>query len=236
MDTQAHTFEGPWLPNIHRHYCPVRSTVFLETPGKAWCRNQIWFWFILLVPSHWERQHPLLKPRTTNPGFASVLFLWKSETRRKVQLWGLPALWECGPAPEHRLNVSGAHQRLGRNFNLLYPFPRVQKRGSHGQGWAGSSCCSAGSCPATKDARSITPAPLNCSVFFHHKVREDNSESCMYCALRPLAEKRNKKYRRICIILHIKYRGGTHDLLALFCWNPASGSVTQTSILMEREK
>lgn len=139
--------------------------------------------FILHLLSCWERQNHLLKPRATDPGFASVISLWKSEFRHKVQLWGSPALWD----------KSGAHQRLGRNFNLLYPFTRVQNCGSHGQGWDGRSCCSAGSCTGTKDARNITPAPLNCSVFFHHKTKEDHSESCWYCTLRLLAgEKKNK--------------------------------------------
>lgn len=138
------------------------------------------------LPPCWERQHPLLKAREDR-SWSCLCYHLSVKVCLRLGVKPNPGdCLLCGNAHQHP-GKSGVCGGQGRNFNLHYPFARVQKCGSHAHGWGQQlllRCWHRG-------CQEHHPSPSHiCLVFFHHKTRKDNSESCLYCALSVLAGKK----------------------------------------------
>lgn len=86
------------------------------------------------------------------------------EIRREVQLWGLSVLWECRPAPRHRLKQIWSMSRGGiSTCFILSQGSKNLARMRMGRDAAPAAVL--GGCIGIRDARNITQAPLISTQF-----------------------------------------------------------------------
>lgn len=183
--------------SAHRHYCHIRRTEPLEIPGRCWGRNQVSsqgpYSALTLGSCLLAERGSILRrrQRMADVYLVTVISLWRSENGHEVRLWGSPPRWECRPAPGHRLKRVWSTPRGEEELQPALPFTRVQKCGSRVHGWGRQLLLLRWGLHGHQGCQEHHPSPSHiCSVFFHHKPKPDNSESCLYCVLRLLAGKK----------------------------------------------
>lgn len=165
------------------------------------------------------------KPRLAAPGLASLMALWGGlcEVRCEAQLWWSSAPGECRPAAGHRVEPVWSLPRGREELQPPEPFTWVQKCSPMCMG-SGSSCRCAGAVGLHRNqgAGNITQDPLISAQFcFIAKTNKQKGSFGVMFVLCFQTSVWKKVLEGFILLLINKYTGGTQDLLALFCWNPA---------------